>query len=112
MFEHRLGLALSLSIGEVRALPYPEYRSWQIFYLLEPWGWQDEEYRTAALLTMMHNINVTKKRDARKLSEYIREMDKIALKQIKQRETFIDDDLSEREIERIRAQAKKDFGIL
>ena len=112
MFEHRLGLALSLSLQEVRTLPYPEYRSWQLFYKLEPWGWHDEEYRTAVLLTMMHNVNATKKSEIHKVPDYMRDLAKAMLKEVKKQEIIVTGELSEREKEIIRAQAKKDFGIL
>ena len=61
MFEHRLGLALGKTIGEIRNLPAPEYRSWQLFNLIEPWGFEDREYRTSIMLTMLHNVNSAKK---------------------------------------------------
>jgi hypothetical protein len=110
MFEHRLGLALSRSVGEVRALPYPEYRSWQIYYMLEPWGWHNEEYLAAAQIAMIHNTNVAKTKDAKKPSVYMRDMEKDVLEEIKS-PVFVDDEMTETEIESIRAQVKKDFGI-
>jgi len=56
MFEYRLGLALSRSRAEVRALPYPEYKDWKLMYAIEPWGWENQEYQTAALRSMLYNI--------------------------------------------------------
>jgi hypothetical protein len=74
MFEHRLGLALGKSIGEVRSLPYDEFVSWKLFYQLEPWGWHDREYRTAVMLTQGYNSKLSKKGTAKKISDFIRDM--------------------------------------
>ena len=74
MFEHRLGLALGKSLAEVRNLPFDEFVSWKLYYKLEPWGWHDDEYRTAALLTQMWNTRVTKQSQAKKVKDYIRDM--------------------------------------
>lgn len=81
MFEHRLGLALGKTLGEIRALPAPEYRSWQIFNLVEPWGFEDREYRTAIILTMLHNINAPKGKQ-KKADAYMRNMFKLVSKEL------------------------------
>ena len=73
MFEHRLGLALGMTLGLVRALPNEEYRSWLTYYKLEPFGWQDREYRTSALMAMMNNTSATNRSQAKKISHYMRD---------------------------------------
>ncbi|MCZ2155743.1 MAG: hypothetical protein LC114_17900 [Bryobacterales bacterium] len=106
MFEHRLGLALGKSLAEVRALPYPEYRSWQLFYLAEPWGWQNDEYHFAALLAMLYNANRGKKGKARDVKDFMRNMQEAVLKELQDAP-----DISEMTREQIIAMVKRDFGI-
>jgi hypothetical protein len=105
MFEHRLGLALGRTIGEIRALPYPEYRSWELFYLVEPFGFENDEYRSAALLSMLHNINRTKGK-AKDVKDFMRDLQAEALKQLKE-----PPDISELSREELIRYIKKDFGI-
>jgi hypothetical protein len=52
----RLGLALHKSRQEVRDLPVTEYHDWELMYMLEPWGWQEQEYRFGKLLAEMWGI--------------------------------------------------------
>jgi len=52
----------------------PEYNSWRAFYLLEPWGWQDREYRTAAQMAMLFNVNKGKRVHAKKVKDFVRDM--------------------------------------
>lgn len=106
MFEHRLGLALSKSVGEIRALPYPEYRSWELFYLVEPFGFENDEYRAASLLAMLYNINRSKKGKAKEIKDFMRDMAKIVLEQIKEQP-----DPREMSREELIRHVKKDFGI-
>lgn len=70
MFEHRLGLALGMTLGQVRSLSNEEYRSWRAYYQLEPFGWQNQEYQTAAIIAMIHNVNAKK---AKKVSDFMRD---------------------------------------
>jgi hypothetical protein len=56
MFELRLGALLGKSIGEIRALPAPEYRKWELYYLVEPWGWHNTEYLTAKIEAALFEI--------------------------------------------------------
>lgn len=74
LFKCRLGLALGKSHGEIEMLPAPEYKAWQLFYLLEPWGWHNQEYLVASILTMLHNVNRTKRSKAAKITKFIRNM--------------------------------------
>ena len=72
MFDHRLGLALGKSLTEIRQMPIGEYTSWKYFYMLEPFGWHDREYRTGALLAMLVNVNRSKKDKVRSASDFSR----------------------------------------
>lgn len=74
MFDLRLGLALGKSLGEVRNLPLPEVQLWRTYYKLEPWGWFDSEYRTAAVLMMLYNTRLTKTQHAKDLEYFFRDM--------------------------------------
>jgi len=67
-------------------MPYPEYASWKRFYLIEPFGWHNEEYRTAAILTMLVNTAVSKKKDQKKIEDYIRDMPKLLEKAYREQE--------------------------
>ena len=78
--------------------------------MLEPWGWHNEEYLTAAIVSMVHNTNVSKKRDAKKVSEFMRDMQKALLKEVKD-EIIVDTEMDEADKQRMIEQAKKDFGI-
>lgn len=110
MFEHRLGLALGKSIGEVRALPYPEFRAWQVFYALEPWGWHNDEFHAANLLAMLYNINRGKGK-AKDAKDFIRNMETALMDALKeQRDPLAGLSLEEQREYQIR-QIKKDFGI-
>lgn len=75
-------MALGMSIAQVRGLPYDEYHSWQLFYLLEPWGFPDREYRTGAMLAKLHNTNVSKRSQAKNESDFIRDMAKEVVRAI------------------------------
>lgn len=81
MFEHRLGLALGMTVAEVRAMTFEEYTSWRYFYVLEPWGWHDREYRTSALLTMLNNVNA-KKSNRKEIKAFIRDMPKLVEQEV------------------------------
>lgn len=100
-----MGLALHKSLGEIRALPYPEFSAWQIFYMLEPWGWENNEYLTAALMALLYNMNRGEGK-ARKVSEFMRDMETEVLNELQEKPN-IEDLPREKVIELI----KKDFGI-
>jgi hypothetical protein len=72
----RLGLALTKSQSEIRAMPYPDYRDWQLMYMLEPWGWPDREFRMAAILAKINNAFISKSSQAKKPDYYMRDMEK------------------------------------
>lgn len=90
MFDLRLGLVLGKSLGEVRMLPYTEIVLWRTFYLLEPWGFHDQEYRTAALLAQIHNANISKKRQAKSATFFMRNMSKKMLEAIQKEKQRIE----------------------
>lgn len=77
MFDHRLGLALGKSIGEIHQLPYPEYKNWQLFYSVEPWGWYPQEYRLARLLALLININRSKNTPLVQPEDFMRDINKV-----------------------------------
>ena len=110
MFDHRLGLALSKSIGEIRALPYPEYHDWELFYLLEPWGWANEEYQMAMIISMIHNTNV-KDTDQKEPAFFMRKMMEMITEQLAP-EPELNEMSAEDRRELIRNAVKKDLGIL
>jgi hypothetical protein len=93
----RLGLALGRSVREIRKLPYPEYKQWRLMYHLEPWGWYNEEINTARLLSMLHNTNVSKPKDAKSPNYFIRDMQKLLLDTVKEEELPDLDSMSEDE---------------
>ena len=83
MFDLRLALALGKSLKEVRALSYPEVLLWRQFYLLEPWGFEEEEFRAARLLTQMHNQAVDKVSKQRPISAFIRNMQDLVIRALR-----------------------------
>lgn len=104
----RLGLALHRSRGEVRALPAPEYRDWQLFYILEPWGFQDQEYRTAALMSTIYNM-LRGKNKAKSPDDFMRDMLKGALAQLQPPPDL--ENMTDAEKENVRRAVKSFFGI-
>jgi len=112
MLEHRLGLALGKSLAEIRAMPYPEFRRWQMYDLIEPIGWPDAEYRTAAILTMLYNAN-RGKGHAKDMKDFMRNNLDGILKELRnmQKQEDLEAMPAEQRREYLLAQIKKDFGI-
>lgn len=114
MFDRRLGLALGKSEGEIRALPYPEWRRWQLHYLVEPWGWENQEYLMASVVAMIHNINQDKRSKMKNQKEFMRDMQNARLEAL-HRQAEIDYinslSINERK-EYLLPIIKKDFGII
>jgi hypothetical protein len=101
MFDYRLGLALGKSLEEIRTLPAPEYRGWQQFYAIEPWGWQNDEYHFASILAILYNVNRDpKKKKAKPASDFMRNMIEGIEKAILQRKQEIDFENMSREEKR------------
>ena len=113
MFEHRLGLALGKSIAEIRNLPFDEFVSWKLYYQLEPWGWHDDEYRTAALLTQMWNTRVSKQSQAKKVKDYIRNMPDLLIRgyQELERELALQEKMSTASTEDRKRMIAKSLGM-
>ena len=112
MLEHRLGLELGKSLAEIRAMPYPEFRRWQLYDLIEPIGWPDNEYRTAAILTMLYNAN-RGKGHAKNVKDFMRNNLDDILKELLNLQTQEELEVmpAEQKREYLLAQIKKDFGI-
>lgn len=108
MFEHRLGLALGRTIAEIRSMPYPEYRRWALFYMLEPWGWQNDEYLTATITSRIYNVNCGKKKQRGAVDD-MRNMQKSVLEQLKPAPDLSAMTPEDRKAFII-AAAKRDFG--
>jgi hypothetical protein len=87
-------------------MSYPEYRSWQLFALLEPFGFEDNEYHWASLMSLLYNINKGKKK-ARTTKSFMRNMLEETLKELEKRTPR---DISEMSREELLARVKKDFG--
>ena len=98
-------MALHRTIEEIRSLPYPEYRSWELFYLLEPWGWQNEEYHAAALMTLLYNVNAGKGK-GKKVEDFMRDLGKTLLEELEPAPN-----ISEMPREKVLALIKRDFGL-
>ena len=105
MFDHRLGSLLGASIGAIHALPYPEYFSWYLFYLLEPWGYDVEEGRVAKILAMLHNINSPRNKSVSPKT-YIQDRLKAILEEL--REPGVPEGLTREQLMKL---IRKDLGI-
>ena len=112
MFEHRLGLALGKTIGEIRAIPAKEFLQWQLFSIAEPFGWHDEEYRTGVILAMLYNANRGKGK-AKNAEDFMRDIAKGISDASDQAETekAIDEMQPDEKRQYYLAQIKRDFGI-
>lgn len=108
MFDHRLGLALHKSVGEIHQIPFPEYKIWYLMYLLEPWGWEEREYALASMLAQAYNMKRGKKK-AKTPKDFMRDMEKEILKQLRETDfdAMTEDELNKKKI----AAAKKAFGM-
>jgi hypothetical protein len=84
MFDARLGLALGKSIEEIRSMPYPSYRTFELMYMIEPWGWHNTEYLVSEILAMLLNLKV-KKKDQKQPSHFIRDIIGSIFKQFEKR---------------------------
>lgn len=102
IFEHRLGLALHKSKKEIRSLTYKEFRSWQLFYLLEPFGW-------GANHAILYNIN-RQKGKAKSEDDLLNERAQEVLKELQEAPDFSNLSIEEQR-EALKKIIKKDFGI-
>ena len=85
-------------------MPYPEYRSWELYYLLEPWGWQNDEYHSAVNSAMLYNINRGKNK-AKSADDFMRDLPADFMRELDKPQ------VEEMTREEIVKQIKKDFGI-
>jgi hypothetical protein len=99
LFDHRLGLALGKSIAEIHRLPYPEYKSWQLFHMIEPWGFADREYRTAALMAQMYNVRVQKRSQAKKVTVWMRDTHKQVLAHLRRMRAQANEEMASPDID-------------
>lgn len=51
-------------------MPYAEFYSWQLFYRLEPWGFERAELHKAEILAMLYAINRGKNK-AKDVADFI-----------------------------------------
>ena len=79
-------MALGKSVGEIRSIPYDEFRGWKAFYWLEPFGWHDREYRLANVLTIIANTHRDSKSAPRRITDFIRDMPKAIERHVYERE--------------------------
>lgn len=86
-------------------MPYAEFRSWKMFAMLEPFGFDADEYHTAALLAMLYNVNRGKGKP-KDVKDFMRNMTRAVLSELDQQPAF-EDLQREEQIRKI----KKDFGI-
>jgi len=105
MFEHRLGSLLGRDIAEIRAMSYVEFKSWRMFYQLEPWGFVRSELHKAEILSMLYNVNRSKGRP-KDTKDFITDRLTGILKALNEPE--IPPELSREEVIKL---IKRDFGV-
>lgn len=72
MFWHKLALGLGMSIYEAQQkISTTEFRSWQAFYALEPFGEARTEFMLAQLCCIVANSNRGKSTKAFKVGDFI-----------------------------------------
>ena len=74
-----------MPLSTIRTMPYPEWVSWWCYYQIEPWGFEQDEYRVGALLAAMHNANRGKGKKAKGASDFMRDFREAAWKGATQR---------------------------
>ena len=65
-------------------MPYPSYRTFQLMYMIEPWGWENLEYLFSMLASMILNVNVDEKhkRERKNPGFFMRDMPKLIIGQL------------------------------
>lgn len=81
--------------------------------MLEPWGWQNNEYLAAAIMARLFNNNVRKKSDLKPAKEFMRDMEKELFDELKRMQKIqeFEELPEEKRKEIIVRHIKKDFGI-
>lgn len=64
-------------------MAYPEYALWKAYYLIEPWGWENDEFLFAQLMSQIYNVNVSKRSKMKKPSVWMRDMPAIILRTLR-----------------------------
>jgi len=111
MFDCRLGIALGLTPAEVRAMPYPDYHRCELFYMLEPWGFRNDEYRMARQILAIYQSQGAGKKT--KVTDLMRDMEKQVIEQLQNNAQPHPDftNLNDEEKADIIARVKRDFGV-
>ena len=89
-------------------MPYPEYHSWELFSLVEPFGWHNTEYAIASVMAMLYNVNRGKGKP-KKTQYFMRDMVDLVITELNKKENELR--TSELTREELIALIKKDFGI-
>lgn len=95
-------MALGKSIAEVRAFSYVEYRSWELFYALEPFGW-------GAHHALLYNIHRGEKDKAKNEDDLLNDRAKEIITKLYEPDLSRMTDQEKRDF--IKKQIKKDFRI-
>ena len=74
--------------------------------MIEPWGFENDEYRIGAVLAQLHNVNQTKKSKLKEAKDFMRNMAKAVLENLKPKL-----DINKLTREQLIDIIKKDFGI-
>jgi hypothetical protein len=107
----RLGLALHKTIEEIRDMPVTHYHRWELFYQLEPWGWEEQEYQFAKLRSELWSI-ANKGKKQFKAIDFMRDLTKWIF-EIQPSDMTPEELKAYREEHRdeLRAMAKRAFGV-
>lgn len=91
-------------------MPYPEFRAWQLYYALEPWGWHNQEYYAATLFALLYNVNRGKGKP-KQPKEFTRDMARALLDALRDKPDPLEGMSYTEQREYLIRQIKKDFGI-
>jgi len=99
---------LGKDLSEIRSMPYPEWRSWFIYSLVEPFDWHEDEYRTATIVTAIHNSNEPKRAKKKDPIDFMRDLSKHILNRFAKIKA---EDEMEDEYEQMSPEQKRKFAI-
>lgn len=92
-------------------MPAPEYRRWELFYMIEPWGWQNLEYLFGKLMSVIAAFSGrTQKGKNVSAKDFMRD-DIAGVKGELEIEAMIEGKSDEEIREMKKAMAKQAFGI-
>lgn len=89
-------------------MPYPEYHSWELYALVEPFGWHNEEYQTASVVATLFNVNRSKGKP-KKVKDFMRDMEKLVIAELEREEQELQ--VASLTREELITLIKKDFGM-